>query len=167
VSARLAEIYHVYNATRPASVVRDAAYWRNYLSWRWGEWSALGVSAFLVATPTGDPATLCGYIIPKFYPDTFLIAELGVRQSDTAVLPMLLDAVIEESTRRGIADRFRVYLPSEPDIDTWLHQLFGQTMHEGSYGAHAVYALEPGLTRDDLTAMFTAPGCRSWILDQF
>jgi hypothetical protein len=164
---QLAEVYRAYNATRPASVVRDAAYWRDYLSWRWGEWYAHGSSIFLVATPVRDPATLCGYIIPKFYPDAFLIAELGVRPSDTAVIPPLLAAVMEENARRGISDRFRVYLPGEPDIDSWLHELFGTTMHEGSYGTHTVYALAAEITQDDLTAMFTASGNRAWLLDQF
>jgi len=165
---RLAQVYHAYNATRPAAVVRDTAYWQSYLSWRWGEWSVHGSSIFLVATSTSDPATLCGYIIPKFYPDAFLIAEVGIRPSDTAALPMLLAAVIEEErTRRRIADRFRVYLPSEPHIDTWLQHLFGSTLHEGSYFAHAVYALDERITQDELKAMFTAPGSRSWLLDQF
>jgi hypothetical protein len=164
---RLAEVYDAYNATRPATVVRDAAYWRDYLGWRWGEWFDHGVSTVLVATLAGDSETLCGYIIPKFYPDTFLIAELGVRPSDMPALSALLAAVMEETTRRSIAKRFRVYLPSQPDIDSWLHELFGTTMHEGSYGAHAVYPLEPGITPDALKAMFTAPGSHSWILDRF
>ena len=165
--ASLAEVYHAYNVTRPASVVRDAAYWQGYLSWRWGEWFAQGASSFLVATLPSDPAMLCGYIIPKFYPDAFLIAELGVRPSDTAALPMLFDAVIAEAIRRGVESRFRVYLPSEPHVDSWLRQLFDPTMEIGSYFTHAVYALESRITRDELTAMFTAPGSCSWLLDQF
>jgi hypothetical protein len=164
---RLAEVYHLYNATRPASVVRDAAYWRDYLSWRWGEWFAHGSSIFLVATPSADPAVLCGYIIPKFYPDAFLVAEVGVRPSDTVALPMLLAAVVEEAARRKIVGGLRVYLPSEPQIDTCLHQLFGPMIQAGSYFTHAVYALAPGVTPADLMAMFTAPGNRSWLLDQF
>jgi hypothetical protein len=163
----LAEIYHTYNAMRPASVIRDATYWRDYLSWRWGEWSAHGASIFLVATPVRDPTTLCGYVIPKFYSDTFLIAELGVHPSDTAVIPMLVAAVLEESTRRGIADHFRVYLPHEPQIDGWVDQLFRPAPQEGSYGAQAVYALDSAITQDDLKAMFTAPGSHLWLLDQF
>ena len=164
---RLAEVYDLYNATRPASVVRDATYWRDYLSWRWGEWFAHGSSIVLVATPSTDPAVLCGYIIPKFYPDAFLVAEVGVHPNDMAALPMLLAAVVEEAARRKIVGGLRVYLPSEPQIDTCLHQLLGPMIQAGSYFTHAVYALAPGVTLADLMAMFTAPGNRSWLLDQF
>lgn len=164
--ARLAAIYHTYNATRPASVVREEAYWRDYLSWRWGEWSALGSSSLLVATRIDNPDTLCGYIIPKYYEDTFIIAEIGVDPSAPAALPMLVTGVLEEAIRRGIAHHFRIYFPSEPQIDTWANQLFTPAAQVGEYGVHAVYPLRE-ITPADLIAMFTVPEGQSWLLDQF
>jgi hypothetical protein len=117
-----------------------------------------------VATRTTDKANLCGYIIPKFYPDAFLIAEVGVRPSDDAALPILVTAVMAEAARRGLAPRFRVYFPKD---EPWLPRLFGSTLHSGNYGVHAVYALDVPITHRELEVMFTAPGARSWILDQF
>jgi hypothetical protein len=162
----LAAIYQAYNATRPASVVRDEPYWLDYLSWRWGEWSALGSSSLLVATTIDTLQTPCGYIIPKYYDDTFVIAEIAVAPSAPAALPMLMTGVLEEATRRGIADHFRVYLPSEPQIDLWVNQLFTPAPQVGEYGFHAVYALNE-FAPTDLTAMFTVPESQSWLLDQF
>lgn len=162
----LVEIYQAYNVARPASVVRDKAYWEEYLRWRWGEWSMQGTSIILVATPVRVPERPCGYIIPKYYDDAFIIAEIGAAPSATEVLPMLMTGVLEEATRRGIADRFRVYFPYEPQIDGWAHQLFTPAPQQGNYGAHAVYPLQ-GITAADLSAMFTALGRHSWLLDQF
>lgn len=164
--ARIAAIHHAYNVTRPASIVRDEAYWRDYLSWRWGEWSALGASSLWVASAVGNPHTLCGYIIPKYYEDTFIIAEIGVDSSAVAALPMLVTCVIEQATQRGIADHFRVYFPNEPQIDAWANQLFTPAAQVGEYGVHAVYRLGE-IAPGDLTAMFTLPGSHSWLLDQF
>lgn len=162
----LAAIYGAYNAMRPASVVRDLSYWHNYLQWRWGEWAASDTSTILVATPVDDPATPRGYIIPKYYDDTFIIAEIGVDPSAAATLPMLITGVLEEATRRGVVDRFRVYMPSEPQIDSLVNQLFSPAVLEGYSGMHAVYPLR-GVTLADLQTMFTAPGSYSWLLDQF
>jgi hypothetical protein len=164
--APLIEIYQAYNAARPASVVRDEAYWHDYLRWRWGEWSMMGTSTILVAIPVRDPERPCGYIIPKYYDDAFIIAEIGAFPSASATLPMLMTGVLKEATRRGIADRFRVYFPREPQIDGWTNQLFAPAPQEGQYGAQAVYPLQ-GSTPADLSAMFTMQGCHSWLLDQF
>jgi hypothetical protein len=136
------------------------------MSWRWGEWSALNTSTMLVAIPTGGSTAPCGYIIPKYYDDTFIIAEIGVVPSASAALPMLVRGVIEEADRRGIANHFRIYFPNEPQIDTWANQLFTPAPQEGDFGVHAVYPLN-GITPADLTALFAAPGSHSWLLDQF
>jgi len=163
---RLVAVYDAYNATRPATVVRDEAYWRDYLSWRWGEWSALGSSSLLVATRVDTTQTLCGYIIPKYYDDTFIIVEIAVVPSAPAALPMLVTGVLEEAAQRGVADHFRIYLPSDPQIDPWATQLFTPAPQVGEYGAHAVYPLRE-ITPAELAAMFTVPGSHSWLLDQF
>jgi len=163
---RLAAVYQAYNATRPASVVRDVAYWRAYLGWRWGEWS--GTSPLLVAAPLDSPDTLCGYIIPKYYHNdhTFLIAEIGVAPRAAAAVPMLVTGVLEEATRRKIVDRFRVYFPSDTQLDALVSQLFTPEPQVSAYGVHAAYPLVE-MSPADLAAMFTAPGSHAWLLDQF
>ncbi len=79
---------------------------------------------------------------------------------------MLIRGVIEEASRRGIADHFRVYFPNEPQIDQWANQLFTPEPQVGQYGVHAVYLL-CDIAPAEITAMFTVPGSQSWLLDQF
>jgi hypothetical protein len=163
----LIDAYQMYNAMRSGSVVRDMTYWQSYLSWRWEEWETLNQTLLLVATPTAAPENIVGYIIPKFYPETFLIAELAVQPEHIQALPVLFAAVMDEARRRDVARYFRVYLPSEPTIDVWLHDLFGQTMHEGTSNSHAIFSLNSQQSDSSLVNMFLAPSAYGWLLDQF
>jgi GNAT superfamily N-acetyltransferase len=128
---RIAAVDVAFNRGRPLTVVRDAAYWRDYAALRVGAWiAAEGLTIFAAFRPPDD-RRLCAYAMAEFYPSAFQVRDMAVLPEERDAALPLLASVAVEAGRRGIPLSGRLYVPQEPAIDAALDRLFGPTLHAG------------------------------------
>ncbi len=164
----IAAVDVAFNDGRPLTVVRDAAYWREYAALRVGNWIATeGLVIFAAFHGEAHPR-LCGYAMAEFYPMAFQVRDMGVLPEEVGATPALLAEVAAEAQRRGIPLSGRMYLPQEPAIDAALDQLFGPTLHAGqSQGQLMARTVAADFTHGQLDAVFSAPGAVYSAIDNF
>jgi ribosomal protein S18 acetylase RimI-like enzyme len=162
----IAAVYEKYNALRPMSVVRDQAYWQEFIAMRFAGWKAGAGAQMLVAKTIADAATLSGYAVALFSQMGVLIAELCVLPGEEEVIPALFNAMYDELHRNDFPQQGRVYLPDDVHINAALVQFFDATLHAG----HDYFLLVRTLDNGDaarLDATLAAPNAHYWLLDEF
>jgi hypothetical protein len=117
-----------------------------------------------LAYPIQSPEEICGYLIAHRGDQSFLIAEIGVKEQHRAAISNLLYQVIgsyEEGQRIG----GRLYLPNEPDIMPLLHKCFNPFVQRDS----TELMVRPVNPKKDDSNFFGSPSPGAgmfWILDQ-
>ncbi len=165
--APLMPIYAAYNARRPLTIVRDAAYWRNY-ALRVERWLSAGFGCVFVARQAdgqeGDSPPHA-YAIAGFSADHGVrIVELGVLPGDVEALSPLLAAIAKRAVDRGRALGRPSALPREPSLDAILGTLCSSVEH--SIDADwMVRACAPNVDERALIALPDAPGAVAWLFD--
>ena len=168
VSQALALVYSAYNATRPLTMVRDEAHWRNYAIPTLIQWGANQHGALLVAQDLPD-RSICGYLVAQLFEahTGCNLVEVGALPGHAVAIPTLLDAVAEHY--RGHQAPALIQLPFEPAIDTALDGLFGPSLQRiaAPWGTCMARPLALDWTHDRIAALFSAPGAISWRIDEF
>ncbi|HEX8682528.1 MAG TPA: GNAT family N-acetyltransferase [Ardenticatenaceae bacterium] len=168
----LARVYDAFNAARPLTVARDAAYWRDFFVPHLTAWLSGHAPVILVARRAGQ-ADVRGYAI-VYYSDEeparafgldrlFTVSELGIFPGDEEAVSALLAAALSESGGRLLGGR--VYAPREPEIDAAIEQLFGQSARQDQDSEPMARVIAPDFEQSDLDALFAAPGAMAWPLD--
>ena len=165
---QIAAVDRAFNRQRPLTVVRDAAYWRDYAAWRVSNWiTDEGLVIFAAFHGQAD-ARLCGFAFAEFYPPGFQVRDMSVLSDEPGAASALLTDVAAEARRRGIPLAARIYLPREPPIDAALDRLFGPTLHAGQDEGHVMARpIAAGFTYRHLDAIFAAPGAHLSTIDLF
>lgn len=164
--APLAPIYAAYNAGRPLTIARDAAYWRHY-ALRVDRWLSAGFATVFVAHRTDGPdkeGSPCAYLIAGFSRDHGVrIAEFGALPDDTEALSPLLAAVAARAVERGMAGRPSA-VPREPRLDAILATLCSgsEDRIDPDWMARAI---GPNVDERALVALPDAPGAVAWLFD--
>jgi len=162
----LAPIYAAYNAGRPLTIVRDAAYWQNY-ALRVDRWLSAGFGSVFVARRADDldgTSPPCAYAIAGLSVDHGVrIVELGTLPGDAEALSPLLTAVAERAVNRGMAGRPSA-VPREPRLDAILATMCSgiEDCIDPDWMARAV---EPNVDEQALVALPDAPGAVAWLFD--
>lgn len=171
------EIYSIYNAQRPLSVVRDDAYWRGYYArCVLARSRSRAVVLLLARTPAGEPA---GYLSTDYATgeparqdskfnrnlDQFItIAEVGLMLGHERALPEMLAALLD-----GVAPGFvggSARMPREGGVYEAIRALFGPNVLMLDRRMMAL-PLAPGVTHEHIANIFAAPGALFWIIDDF
>jgi len=171
------DIYSIYNARRPLSVVRNDAYWRGYYARRvLGRSRSRAVVLFLARTPAAEPA---GYLIadyasgeparqdPEFNKnlDQFItIDEVGLMPAHEQALPEMLAAMLDGVTRGLVGGSAR--MPREGGMYEAVRALFGPDLLMLDCTMMAL-PLALGVTHQHIANIFVAPGALFWIIDDF
>jgi predicted N-acetyltransferase YhbS len=170
------EIYAVYNAHRPLSLVRDDDYWRGYFARRIvGRLMSRDLGLYIAKTPQGKSV---GYLIADYSTpgkaredsgldvDEFIyVSELGSIPGHDDALPTLIAATLDRvppEGRTGMAVR----APREGHLDEILRGLFSPEVQLLDCGMMAL-SLSDSFGEADIDAMFAAPGALFWTLDDF
>src|SRR5262249_2099832 len=163
----LAQVYAMYNARRPLTVVRDERYWHTFAAPRICYRIEDERLRILVATPPANPRDVCGYVLAQFFDVGVLVSELAVRGDMLAAIPALLEAVRGEAAERGLKYG-EVDLPHEAAVDEAVAELFGSTLHLSDPNPNIMARrISPIFGEDYLDAIFAAPGAIYWGIDHF
>jgi predicted acetyltransferase len=160
----LTAIYAEYNALRPLTVVRDQQYWQTFTAAQLADGLSADRVSILTAHHPGHLGNPCGYVLLHVYDEAFLVSEIGVRSRDQAAISALLVAVAETATLRGALEG-EWLLPQTPAITATLKGLCGDTLQQVETDFIMVRPIAPGVTMDDLAAIFAASGAIWWRLD--
>jgi GNAT superfamily N-acetyltransferase len=162
----LAPIYAAYNAERPLTIVRDAAYWQNY-ALRVDRWLSAGFGAVFVARRAHSldrDSPPCAYIIAGFSADHGVrIVELGTLPGDEEALSPLLVAVAERAADHSMAGRPSA-VPREPHLNAILATLCSG-IDDYIDPDWMVRAVGPSVDERALVALPDAPGAVAWLFD--
>ena len=165
---QIAAVDMAFNRQRPLTVIRDAAYWRDYAAWRISNW--ITDEGLVIFAAFGGEADLhlCGVAFAEFYPPGFQVRDMSVLPDEPDATSALLTEVAAEAGRRGIPLSARIYLPHEPPIDAALDRLFGPTLHAGQDEGHVMARpIAADFTYRQLDAIFAVPGGHLSAIDLF
>jgi hypothetical protein len=94
------------------------------------------------------------------------VSEIGASERDGNVIVELLSAVAQEAKQQGMGYG-QLALPHDPQIDTALERLFGQTPAEQTEaGTVMMRALKPN-GQHELEAAVAAPESIFWEIDRY
>jgi GNAT superfamily N-acetyltransferase len=172
--AVLADLYAAYNARRPLTTLRDAAYWRGYAALRFAGWPPGHRAVVLVATPIvgSEP---CGYVLAYVATAAqrrrsgtddvaFTLAELAVRPGHEAAIPALLRGVVRQAGPGRVAGC--VHAPQDPALDTALAALFGPERTMVCDTRPMALPIDPTWDAGALDRAFGAAGAMLWPVDE-
>jgi GNAT superfamily N-acetyltransferase len=171
------DIYALYNAHRPLSLVRDEAYWRGYFSRRIRSRNISHPMLLIMAyTGDGNDKEYAGYLVvdhdtqevtlEEFNLDHyFTIGEVGFAHGHEGALPSLLAVMLNRETEGRVGGR--AFLPREPHIDASMQAIFGQSLQMPDDRTMMALPLGESCGQGELEAMFAAPGALFWIVDDF
>ncbi len=163
--AAIAPIYDAYNAVRPLTIVRNAAYWRHYAI-RVDRWLSAGYGAVRIARRAGDDRHLypCAYVLAGFSAEYGVrLAELGALPRDEDALSPLLAVVASCVTERGMAGRPST-LPRDPQLREVLIAMCSG-MAEQRDPDWMIRPSAPDVDAQALLALPDAPGAVLWLFD--
>lgn len=167
------DIYSLYNAHRPLSLVRDDAYWRGYVSRRIvSRLKSYAVVLFIARAPDGQAA---GYLLAEYSKreevregsvfDLFITTyELGTVPGHDEAALTLLAAVMGGTAQGRVGGSIR--LPRDGQVDKVVRAMFGPGLRLLDCDMMAL-SLNEGFGEEEIAATFAAPGALFWIIDDF
>jgi GNAT superfamily N-acetyltransferase len=172
----LSEIYDAYNASRPASMLRDLEYWPIFRAPQFGPtswWLNHRNLAFLARSAGGE---IVAYALShlsdqelarrEFQLDQVLtISEVGALPGHEAAIPALLSSIVGSTLPGAVGAR--AFLPREPQIEGCMRTIFGDSLHDVNDLPLMALPLAEGTTFEQIQAVFSAPSANFWQHDEF
>lgn len=175
----IARVYNAYNRRRPASLVRDIDYWRDFVASHFTNtgdgWSAHR-DVVLVATEGGQDADIAGYAFAHISDEelarrefnldgVFTVSEIGTLPGYGDAVGPLLGGIVERLRPGSIGGR--AYLPREPQIQEAISEMFTEQVNDIDDRRVMALPLSQDLTIEQIRAIWTTPGAYFWQPDDF